>query len=48
MIDGVGKAGEVGLACRLLNRMNKKNVVPTPRTWRAGRLFGGFTVLSNR
>jgi pentatricopeptide repeat protein len=32
LIDGGGKAGEVGLACGLLNRMNKKNVVPTPRT----------------
>lgn len=48
LIDGGGKAGEVGLACGLLNSMNKKNVVATPTTWRAGRLFGGFTVLSNR
>jgi len=31
LIDGVGKAGEIRLACGLLNR-NKKNVVPTPRT----------------
>ncbi len=34
LIDGVGKAGEVGLGCGLVNRMNKENVVPTPRTWK--------------
>ncbi len=34
LIDGVGKAGEVGLACGLLNMMNKKNGVPAPRTWK--------------
>jgi len=32
LIDGVRKAGEVGLACGLLNGMNEKNVVPAPRT----------------
>jgi hypothetical protein len=32
--DGGGKAGEIGLACGLLHRMNKKNVVATPRTWK--------------
>jgi pentatricopeptide repeat protein len=47
-IDGLGKAGEVGLACGLLNRMKKKNVVPHLEHGSAGRLFGGFTVLSNR
>jgi len=34
LIDGVGKAAEVGLTCGLLNRMNEKNVVPAPRTWK--------------
>jgi pentatricopeptide repeat protein len=34
LIDGVGKAGELGLACGLLNRMNKKHGVPAPRTWK--------------
>ncbi len=34
LIDGVGKAVEVGLAFGLLNRMNKKNGVHAPRTWK--------------
>ncbi len=42
LIDGGGKAGEVGLACGLLNRMNKKNVVPTPRTWKGRETLWRF------
>jgi hypothetical protein len=46
LIDGVEKAGEVGLACGLLNRMNEKNVVAAPRTCKGRWTLGGLAVLS--
>jgi hypothetical protein len=46
LIDGVDKAGDIGLGCGVLNRLNKKNGVSAPRTWKGRYTLGGLAVFN--